>query len=215
MAYFGVGVKLWAQFAPNIEEVRPQVCPCCGASGARSGGRLGLVGHGTRERQVLGPCTAEGRPEVIVLRLRRYRCRHCGAIVTSAPAGLLRRVLYGAVAVALALGLWAHGQQPGVLVRARVSPLRSGAERWHGWRSLRRWARSAARLWPGLQVTPTGAREQAASVVSQLAARAAEASGAVVALACCGALMHVTAQNGWVVDPPELSVEVSSNSHRG
>jgi len=190
------------------------VCPCCGAPGAPLGGRLGLVGHGIRERQVLGPCTAEGRPELIVLRLRRYRCRHCGAIVTSAPAGLLRHVLYGAVAIALALGLWAHGWQPGARVRAVVSPWRAGAERWHGWRSLRRWAQSGARLWPGLQVASVGAREQATSIVTQLAARAAEASGAVVALACCGAVMHITAQNGWTIDPPELSVEVISSSHR-
>lgn len=190
------------------------MCPCCGAPGAPLGGRLGLVGHGIRERQVLGPCTAEGRPELIVLRLRRYRCRHCGAIVTSAPAGLLRHVLYGAVAIALALGLWAHGWQPGARVRAVVSPWRAGAERWHGWRSLRRWAQSGARLWPGLQVASVGAREQATSIVTQLAARAAEASGAVVALACCGAVMHITAQNGWTIDPPELSVEVISSSHR-
>lgn len=149
-----------------------------------------------------------------MLRLRRYRCRHCGAIVTSAPAGLLRQVLYGAVAIALALGLWAHGRQPGARVRAVVSPWRAGAERWHGWRSLRRWARSAVRLWPGLQVASVGAREQAASIVSQLAARAAEAGGAVVALACCGAVMHITAQNGWAIDPPELSVEVMSSNYR-
>jgi hypothetical protein len=172
-----------------------------------------LVGHGIRERQMLGPCTVEGRPEVLILRLRRYRCRHCGVIVTSAPAGLLRYVLYGAVAIALALGLWAHARQSGVRVRARVSPWKAGTERWHGWRSLRRWARSAARLWPGLQVAAVEARQQALLVVTQLAARAAEASGAIVVLACSGALMRITAQNGWVSDPPQQSVEVTTSSH--
>jgi hypothetical protein len=190
------------------------VCPCCEAPGAPLGGRLGLVGHGIRQRQMLGPRTAEGRPEVLILHLRRYRCRHCGVIVTSAPAGLLRYVLYGAVAIALALGLWAHARQSGVKVRARVSPWRAGTERWHGWRSLWRWARSAAaRLWPGLQVAAVEARQQALLVVTQLAARAAEASGAIVVLACSGALMRITAQNGWASDPPQRSVEVTTSSH--
>jgi hypothetical protein len=189
------------------------VCPCCEAPGAPTGGRLGLVGHGIRVRQMLGPSTAEGLAEVLTLHLRRYRCRHCGAIVTSAPKGLLRYVLYGAVAIALALGLWAHTQQPGVRVRARVSPWRVGTESWHGWRSLRRWAHSATRLWPGIRLVPASARQQALSTVTQLAARAAEAGGAVVALACSGALMRITAQNGWVPDPPELSVEVTHSNY--
>lgn len=162
---------------------------------------------------MLGPTSVEGAPEIITLHLRRYRCRQCEAIVTSAPSGLLRDVLYGAVAIALAMGLWAHVQQPGVRVRARISPWRDGTEHWHGWRSLRRWARTGARLWPGLQRAGITARQQALSTVTQLAARAAEASGAVLTLACRGALMRINAQNGWAPDPPELSVEVTTSSH--
>jgi hypothetical protein len=188
------------------------VCPCCEAPGAALGGRQGLVGHGVRLRQMLGPSTAEGPAEVLILHLRRFRCRHCGAIVTSVPRGLLRYVLYGAVAIALALGLWAHTRHCGARVRARVSPWRPGTERWHGWRSLRRWARSATRLWPALLVVPVGARQQALSIVTQLAGRAAEASGAVVALACAGAVMRITPKDGWAPDPPTLSVEVTTRS---
>lgn len=164
---------------------------------------------------MLGPSTAEGSPEALVLQLRRYRCRRCGAIVTSAPLGLLRHVLYGAIAIALALGLWAHAREPSALVRARVSPWRAGAERWHGWRSLRRWARAAGRFWPRLQIAPAAARQQALSAATQLAACAAEASGAVVSLACSGALklMRITAENGWELRPPDPVVEVTPDSH--
>lgn len=142
---------------------------------------------------MLGPMTAEGRAEALIVKLRRYRCRRCGAIVTSAPREVIRCVLYGAVAIAMALALWAHAKQPGARVRARVSPWRPGTERWHGWRALRRWAMSAGRLWPGLYLLPAGARPMALSVVTQLAGRAAQASGSVVDLACAGALMRITA----------------------
>src|SRR5690606_12136827 len=63
---------------------------CCGEAG--SGRRLGLVGHGLRERQVLGPLSASGAPEQVVLLVRRYRCRGCEAIVMSMPRGVLRRM---------------------------------------------------------------------------------------------------------------------------
>jgi hypothetical protein len=137
---------------------------------------------------LLGPSSADEPPETLTLKLRRFRCRNCEALITSVPRGLLRYALYGAVAIALALALWAQQGQPGVVVRARVSPWRQGSERWHGWRSLRRWARSAPRLWRSLCPTLGSARQQGLSVVTQLAARAPAAAGPVVQLACAGAL---------------------------
>ena len=172
-----------------------------------------MVGHGIRERQVVGPLDAESAPEALTVKLRRYRCRRCGAIVTCAPRGLLRQVVYGAVAIALALALWAHVRQSGRQVRARVSPWRGGSEHWHGWRSLRRWARSAGRLWPGLEVALGSARERALAAVTQLAARAAAPSGSVPALCCCGAMMPLAVEYGPMLDPPILSVEVIRSSH--
>ncbi len=79
------------------------------------------MGHGVRERQVLGPLSASGKPEQVVLLVRRYRCRGCGAIVMSMPRGMLRRMLYGAVAVGMALALWVQGAASAA-VRQRVSP---------------------------------------------------------------------------------------------
>ena len=101
--------KFWADNPPAVAAVRPARCPCCEHPGAPAAGPIGLVGHGTRERTLLGPPGPDRRPEQLSLLLRRYRCRGCGAVVVSAPRGVLRGLLYGAAAVALALGLWADG----------------------------------------------------------------------------------------------------------
>jgi hypothetical protein len=173
-----------------VGAVRPAHCPCCGVPGSPAGsGRLGLVGHGLRERSAVGPWEAAASPETLTLRLRRYRCRECGAVVTAAPRGLLRGFLYGAVAIALALALWAHEELPGHQVRVRVSPWPStGAERWHGWRSLRRWSSGAERIWGWLRLEPGQPRERAARAVLQLAASSIDAAGLLLARACSGAL---------------------------
>jgi hypothetical protein len=101
---------------------------------------------------------------------------------------VLRGLLYGAAAVALALGLWADGLA-GWRVREQIAARSSnGDERWHGWRSLRRWASGAARWWTWLQSGAGHGRQRALGVVTQLAARAATPTGPVLALACEGAL---------------------------
>jgi hypothetical protein len=138
---------------------------------------------------VVGPWEAAASPETLTLRLRRYRCRGCGAVITAVPRGLLRGFVYGAVAIALALALWAHEGLPGHQVRARVSPWPSiGTERWHGWRSLRRWAVAAERLWRWLRLEPGTPRERAARAVAQLEASSIDAAGLRVVRACSGAL---------------------------
>lgn len=186
IVYFEVEVKIWAEKLPSVGAVRPERCPCCGQAGA--GGRLGLVGHGLRERQVVGPQGASDPPEQVVLLVRRYRCRNCGAIVMSMPRGVLRRALYGAVAVGMALALWAQGESSAG-VRRQVSPWHSsGSERFHGWRSLRRWAARAAELWCGLRLDAARPLGRARQLVSQLAARAVSAAGNVVELVAEGAL---------------------------
>lgn len=151
------------------------------------GGRSGLVGHGLRERQVLGPLTVAGSPEQLVVRLRRYLCRGCGAVAVSAPRGLLRGVLYGALAIGMALALWVGGSASAA-VRARISPWRSnGSERFHGWRALRRWSAQAERWWRGLVLDRKPPRERAEQIVAQLAARAPSARGDLVVLVAEGA----------------------------
>ena len=101
------------------------------------------------------------------------------------PRGVLPRLRYGAVAIALALALWVIEGESAARVRARVSPFRYlGHDARRGWRSLSRWARGSP--W---SVTTTGApRERAARVVQHLAGRAL-GSGPLTALACAGALL--------------------------
>jgi len=174
---------------PSVSAVRPARCPCCGAPGAAAGRPKALVGHGLRSRILLGPASPDDRPEVAALEARRYRCRRCGAIVVSLPRGVLRRLRYTAVAIALALAMWADGASSAA-VRTRISPFTIvGDDAVRGWRSLRRWARSARRLWPPIRPAPhTSPRPLAADVVRQLAALAPLTTGALVRDACAGAL---------------------------
>jgi hypothetical protein len=172
----GIEVKIWQKGLPPVEAVRPARCPRCGHPGAAAGERVGLLGHGVRERQVRGPGAAFAAPEVGSVLLRRYRCRECSALVTVGPRGLCFRRLYTSPAIALALALWACRRAAAPAVRCRVSPWRIvGAAAAAGWASLRRWAQAAVTgaLWPGLlSTTEPTLRQGAARVVHLLAAMA-------------------------------------------
>lgn len=191
IAYSDVDVKSWAQSPPSVAAVRPAQCLSCGAAGAPMGAPLGLHGHGFRERVQLGPLAAEGAPVLTVLRLRRYRCRHCGAITVAAPRGVLPWLRYGAVAIALALSLWSAEGLSGWRTRERVSPTPSaGDEPMHGWRSLRRWSRDSGRWWRWLRASaPRSARTAALQASRTLAAKAPVPSGRVWVDACAGAAL--------------------------
>lgn len=174
-----------------MSAARPSRCPCCGAAGAPVGESLGLHGHGVRDRVVLGPARRLERPASHRVLARRYACQRCGAVVVVAPAGVLPRVRYGAVAIALSLGLWSVVAEPGWRVREQVSPLGSaGNERLHGWRCLQRWARRASTLWRFVRAGPAAAAACAAlEITRQLAARAPMPTGQLVVDACEGALL--------------------------
>src|SRR5688572_10573021 len=189
IVYFDRDVKFWAEKAPSVGAARPGRCPACESPGARAGGSVGLVGHGLRERVVLGPAIASQAPEELTIQLRRYRCRSCKAVVTVAPRAVLYRMLYSGLAVAVALSLWVVAGLASWKVRSRVSP-RFGApsEREHGWRSVGRWARHAERWWRWLRLRPGDERVWARQIVQQLAGRAASARGSLLELACEGAL---------------------------
>lgn len=119
------------------------------------------------------------------LTVRRYRCVRCLAVLVVVPRGVLPRLRYGAVAIALALARWSVEGVPAARVRAEVSPDRHlGLDARRGWHSLRRWARGSP--WP---VTTTGTPQvRAARIVQYLAGHAHEA-GPLTALACAGALV--------------------------
>lgn len=94
---------------------------------------------------MLGPQTAGGAAEAVVIKLRRYRCRACKAILVVGPRGLVPRRLYGAGAIALAFAAYGHGASSRA-VRAQTSPSRvvggSAVERWL---TLVRWIEAARR----------------------------------------------------------------------
>lgn len=135
--------------------------------------RLGPEQRG--ERSVVGEVTA-----------RRYRCLCCSAVVVVVPRGVLPRLRYGAVAIALALGLWSTEGLPAATVRARVSPfVVVGHEAQRGWRSLGRWARGSP--WP-VDLPDDAAPRQRAGLLVQWLAGHALGPGSLSAQACAGAL---------------------------
>ncbi len=136
----------------------------------------------------LGVQQLDDRPEAGVVRVRRYQCQRCRAVVVVAPRAVLRCVRYTALTIALSLALWSAEQQPGHRIRERVSPLASsGYEKLHGWRSLGRWAHRGALLFD-LRTCPSGsARVLALDVIRKLAARALAQAGPLVIDACAGA----------------------------
>lgn len=108
------------------------------------GGPLGLWGHGLRERQLRGPQEPLGSPQTVVLRVRRYQCQRCMAIVTVIPQGVVPRRYYAAPTIALALVLFSLRRLPTAEVRHHVCPWRVvGDAAQDGWSTLRRWCRAA------------------------------------------------------------------------
>lgn len=141
----GIGIPQWKNQEISVAAGRPPRCPRCGRESLRDG-RILLHGHGIVTRCVLGLRTLMGAPEVLELKLRRYECQECGAVLTVGPRGILRGRLYSGTSIAYALALALRETQ--IQVRDRVSPWRSRAVA-KRWRSLRRWAVAAlaGRLW--------------------------------------------------------------------
>lgn len=184
IVYAELDVKSWTARLPTTDEARPASCPCCGAASRPLGGPIVLHGHGLRVRDQWGPPDATAPPSVGEVYCRRYRCQYCAVVVQVVPRGILRRRLYSAAAIALALALWGIEGLAPAEVRRRVSPWRRvGAAAAASWVSLRRWARAvrAAALFAQVRATPAGARlrEVAARAVTTLAAFALSSADAL------------------------------------
>ena len=144
-----------------------------------AGGRSARAPRARTARPAIsgGRRAATGPPEVIEVVCRRYACQDCGAVILVVPGGILRRRLYSAAAIALALAVWSIEEQTPAEVRARVSPWRIvGPAAAAAWASLRRWAKAvrAGRLFPVVRELPAGAtlRQVAARAATTLAALA-------------------------------------------
>ncbi len=129
---------------PSTDELRPVCCPGCGHPSQEPGQPLGIVGHGTYERQVLGLLKRGGQ---LLIRVRRYLCRGCLLTISVLPDELYPRRWYAAVAVILVLvkhyveGICAEA------LRCEVGPRSGDGD--YAWSQPRRWGRALLdRLWP-------------------------------------------------------------------
>lgn len=190
IVHSAIDVKKWAIEPPSAAQARPACCSGCGAASQAPGKALGLVGHGLRERQVRGPGAPGAEPEIIVVRVRRYRCRHCGGITTVLPRGLCARRHYSASAIGLSLCLFGLLRLTVAETRFRICPWRITLTQ--TWTTLGDWvdAVSAGRLLPGLRRSPPSfsRRKQAERAAAALVA-IAPAGGALPQRAFEGAAL--------------------------
>lgn len=152
-----VGVKLWLAAVPSVDLLRPCSCPVCGRAGCPPGANLGIVGHGLRERQFLGPPGPGQVPKMVLLLVRRFLCR-CGAVLTVVPCETIPGRLYTSSAVGWALALFGVQKLSAAEVRRQTSPWKFiGQIALTGWATLRRWIRAlrAGTLLSGLRASPS------------------------------------------------------------
>lgn len=170
-----IEVKFWVERVPSADRVRPACCWRCGVAARPVGGRLQLVGHGLRERQIRGRLDADGAPGLVVVQVRRFRCLGCGAVITVVPAGVAARRHFGAGTLGLALALRGRGDRVREIrdCLGGVGPPEDG-----GWITLRRWGDAVRRgaLFPRLGAIPIASRRsrvaRAATILATYAAPA-------------------------------------------
>jgi hypothetical protein len=90
-----------------------------------------------RERQLRGPTAVDTAPTIEVVRVRRYLCVRCSAVITVVPQDVEPRRHYSRPAIALALALFALCGQSAARIREVISPWRITAT--PSWVTLRRW----------------------------------------------------------------------------
>jgi hypothetical protein len=167
-----VEIKFWIDRTPTVDEVRPAACVQCEAASRPLGARLQVIGHGVRQRQVLGPLQPGQPPSAVTLLVRRFLCLVCGAVMTVLPQGVLGSRLYCVGAIVMALALWAIHSLSSAEVRARVSPWNKVADP-RQWAMPARWVRAVrqARLFVG-ELRPSPAswshRQVAERIVTSL-----------------------------------------------
>jgi hypothetical protein len=149
-----ISLESWLNGIPSVDHARPAHCPGCKRASRPIGGDLRLHGHGTRERTLRGPLRPGARPLSIVLRLRRYLCTACDAVVTVVPRLVERGRRYTAAAIGIALALWGTTAASAREVRERVSP--DEVQNKRGWASIRRWLLAVAKgdLFPAVRRLP-------------------------------------------------------------
>jgi len=148
-----IDVKFWLSSTPTVEQARPACCPHCGRAGHPVGGLVGLVGHGVRQRQLRGPLEPGPRSAVVILVVRRYRCRWCRHTVTVVPRGVVALRHYGGYAIAAAFWMYGMGNQS---IEQTRDVIGAGDRCEAGWPSLGRWADAVAsgQMFRGVRAPP-------------------------------------------------------------
>jgi hypothetical protein len=116
---------------------------------------MGLHGHGTRERQVLGPIDPNAKPTMVLILVRRYLCTACGAVPVVVPREVRAKRLYSASAIGIGLALWGLMKLKATDVRQRINPAKVVGVA-DDWATVRRWTKNVAarKLFVDLQQPP-------------------------------------------------------------
>ena len=191
---------------PPVEVLRPKVCPLCGHLAREPGQRLGIVGHGTYTRQVLGLLSAA---EEVLVRVRRYLCRGCRRTLSILADTLHPHRWYAAGSILDALRMHLIDGAPERKVRESFG-VEVDSE---VWRSLRRWRRQLLDRLFGWLALPFGVRGPATTRVEGRArlrhlfaeATAPFSPGASVAASLLGGRAHLRGVS-WLLghDPPGI-----------
>jgi hypothetical protein len=122
---------------------------------------------------------ADGPAESVVIKVRRYRCRACRAVIVVGPRGLVRGRWYSGGAIGLAIAAYGGGESS-ASVRGRVSPSAAvGPSARERWVTLARWIDAAqeGRLFGCSRLNAHARRDVAERVGLVLAGRAGRALG--------------------------------------
>jgi hypothetical protein len=126
-----------------------------------------------------------------VLSVRRYRCRHCGTVVTVVPRGVARRRHFSAGTIGLGLLLFGHEQ--GSVRRIREVLGGAGPPDAADWITLRRWCRAveSGALFGVVRPSPAGftLRQRAERAAMTLVSFAPSTSGGLDAQVFAGAMV--------------------------
>ena len=115
----------------SVEALRPSSCPLCGQLAFSAGERLGIVGHGTYRRQVLGYVEFETADTLV----RRYLCRGCTHTISVLSDHLHPKRWYSGGAILEALKLYLLDGLSEREIRRHFGVVIDS----ESWRSLRRW----------------------------------------------------------------------------
>lgn len=124
---------------------RPAWCRRCGAASCPAGGCVQLRSHGPRSRTQKGPTHPGGVPRTVLIAVWRFLCVVCDTTFTVVPAGVLRRRLYRATAIGLALFAYGVDKRSHDEVRTAAAPVEVARESptRRRWTALVAWARAA------------------------------------------------------------------------